>query len=87
MDTKILLFISTNKPSEWYLPDSNKYKEFIEFVLDFISVQTPVPEEGYHFFVANKKIRENLKQSFSSKALEKRCYNIRDIESERRGVN
>ena len=60
----IVIHFPTNKPSEWYLPDSNKYKEFIEFVLDFISVQTPVPEEGYHFFVANKKNTREFKTKF-----------------------
>ncbi len=60
----IVIHFPTNKPSEWYLPDSNKYAEFIEFVLDFISVQTPVPEEGYHFFVANKKNTREFKTKF-----------------------
>jgi hypothetical protein len=60
----IVIHFPTNKPSEWYLPDSNKYREFIEFVMDFISVQTPVPEEGYHFFVANKKNTREFKSKF-----------------------
>ena len=32
--------------------------------MDFISVQTPVPEEGYHFFVANKKNTREFKTKF-----------------------
>jgi hypothetical protein len=36
--------------SEWYLPEPNQYKNFLEFVFDFISVQIPFPEASHHFY-------------------------------------
>ena len=60
----IVIHFPTNKPSEWYLPASNTYNDFIDFVLDFISVQTPAPEEAYHFFVRNNKNVREYKDKF-----------------------
>lgn len=59
---KMVIYFPTTNASEWYLPDSNRYKDFINFVLGFISVQTPYPEEGYHFFMGrgNKFKREYM---------------------------
>lgn len=58
----MVIHFPTNKPSEWYLPD--EYRDFIEFILSFISVQTPAPEEGYHFFVKNNKNTREFKTEF-----------------------
>ena len=62
----MVIHFPSNNPSEWYLPDSQKnaYIDFFQFVLDFISVQTPAPEQGYHFFVANKKNTREFKTKF-----------------------
>ena len=78
----IVIHFPTNNPSEWYLPESNKYEEFIGFVLDFISVQTPFPEQAYHFFVQNKKnVREYktkfLKESTRQEVLQYRKDHIK----------
>ncbi len=61
---KFVIHFPTNKPSEWYLPASNTYNDFINFVLDFISVQTPTPERAYHFCVRNKKNAREYKDKF-----------------------
>ena len=60
----LVIHFPSNKPSEWYLPDSDKYREFFDFVLDFISMQTPNPETGYHFFVENNKNTREFKTKF-----------------------
>tara|TARA_B100001094_G_scaffold94143_1_gene90043 strand:+ start:7444 stop:9465 length:2022 start_codon:yes stop_codon:yes gene_type:complete len=46
---RAIIHHSTNRASEWYLPDVTDYEEFIDDALMFISVQNPVPEEAYHF--------------------------------------
>ena len=57
----MVMYFPTSNPSEWYLPSEGQYREFINFVLSFISVQTPYPEEGYRFFrQRNKNKREYM---------------------------
>lgn len=46
-----VLQFASNYPSEWYLPEPNDYKGFIDFVLSYISVQIPFPEASYHFYM------------------------------------
>lgn len=45
-----VLKFPTGNPSEWYLPEPKKYKEFFNEVLEYLSLQLPVPEAAYHFY-------------------------------------
>jgi hypothetical protein len=59
---RAIIHMPSNRSSEWYLPDENDYKIFIDDVLMFISVQNPGPEEAYHFKRVNrskKLVREH----------------------------
>ena len=75
---KMVIHFPTAKASEWYLPDSNKYKDFINFVLAFISVQTPYPEEGYHFFLGRgKKFKREYMYKFMKNIKQKDVIQFR----------
>lgn len=64
--TTVIQFPSSN-PSEWYLPEPGTYKKFIRYVLNFIRVQVPFPEEGYHFFERYGKFRRASLDTFMDK--------------------
>lgn len=65
----VVVYMPSNHRSEWYLPEIDKYKVFVDNVLDFISVQTPAPEEAYHFKTTNKGI---LKREYSDQFMPKK---------------
>ena len=67
----------TNNASEWYLPDSGKYREFLEYVLRFISAQRPEPEEAYHFYIRYGKEKRESKGEFLEKVTEEEVVEFR----------
>ena len=58
----------SNNPSEWYLPDTGNYESFLHYVLKHISLQRPEPEEAYHFYIKNGKVKRDSKNEFMTKA-------------------
>ena len=68
---RTVLQFPTNNTSEWYLPEPNMYKKFIDFVLEFISAQTPYPEEGYRFYMKRgRKTRDNINKFMEQASVE-----------------
>lgn len=65
---ELVLHFPTNNPSEWYLPKQGTYKEFIDFVIHFINMQTPHPEEGYHFYTRRGTEHRAYKDQFMKEA-------------------
>ena len=72
----VIKFPSSNF-SEWYLPNSNKSKEFMDFVVSYISVQTPFPEEAYHFYLKDGKDNKETNQEFIKEGTKNMIRNFR----------
>lgn len=61
--TYIIHYPSSN-PSEWYLPDEGKFRDFMDYVLYFISVQVPEPKQAYWFIKEKGKEKRLNKDAF-----------------------
>jgi hypothetical protein len=57
----------SNKESEWYLPGDGDYESFLSFVLNYLSVQVPAPEEAYKFYEVNGIDHRESKDVFFKK--------------------
>ena len=69
---RAVVYMPTKHRSEWYLPDLDQYGSFIDEDLKFISVQTPEPEEAYHFSIARKG---DVKRQYSDQFMPKPTRN------------
>ena len=72
----VIKFPSSNF-SEWYLPNSKKSKEFMDFVVSYVSVQKPFPEEAYHFYVKNEKDTKETNEEFIKEGTKAMVRNFR----------
>ena len=79
-----VIHMPSSKPSEWYLPHSGDYESFFEFVLDFLSVQVPAPEDAFEFCVVNNMDVRKDKEAFFKESSKEEIYKYRkDYKKER----
>ena len=57
-----VIHLPSNSPSEWYLPSSGDYQSFFKFVVNFLFVQIPEPEDAFEYKTTNGTEKRNGKQ-------------------------
>lgn len=62
-----IIHYPSSRPSEWYLPDEGTYRDFMDYVLYFISVQVPEPKQAYWFVKHRGKEKRFNKDAFFPK--------------------
>jgi hypothetical protein len=72
-----IIHYPSSNPSEWYLPDEGKFREFMDHVLYFIGVQVPEPKQAY-WFIKNKGKEKRLnKDAFFPETTPEDIYEFR----------
>ena len=78
-----VIHMPSSKPSEWYLPHSGDYESFFNFVLDFLSVKVPSPEDAFEFSVHNNIDVRKDKEAFFKESSKEEIFKYRKDYKER----